>query len=124
MKLFIRIIDGIPFEHPIVEENFCQAFPHIDINNLPPEFAPFERVELQRAGPYEEYLNTTYELVGSVYKDVHHFRQFSQEERAQKIAITQELPHPDGWIFSEERCEWIPQALNTDVAGSAPNVIG
>lgn len=45
MRLFIRIKDGQPFEHPILEKNFRQAFPHIDVDNLPPEFAEFIRVQ-------------------------------------------------------------------------------
>lgn len=124
MKLFIRIVDGMPFEHPIIEENFCQVFPDVDINNLPPEFARFERIELPRIKPYEVYEGTTYELDKDCYKDVHHIRSMTDEERAIKINQMMDYPHPDDWIFSEERCEWVPQSLNTGVAGSAPNVIG
>jgi hypothetical protein len=46
MNLYIRIKDGQPVDHPIIEENFIQAFPDIDINNLPPEFARFNRLEM------------------------------------------------------------------------------
>ena len=31
MRLFIQIRDGQPFEHPIIEDNFREAFPDIDI---------------------------------------------------------------------------------------------
>ena len=44
MNLFIRIVDGQPFEHPIFEDNFKQAFPDVDLNNLPSEFLKFVRV--------------------------------------------------------------------------------
>ncbi len=48
MRLFIQIRDGQPYEHPIFEDNFIMAFPHIDVNNLPSEFALFERIENPR----------------------------------------------------------------------------
>ena len=85
MKLFIKIIDGQPFEHPIVEENFVLAYPHIDVNNLPSDFAHFERVEFDEnslsldvyESPY-----TQYEWVGNVVKDVWYKRPMSAEQIA------------------------------------------
>ena len=44
MELFIRVKDGQAFEHPILGDNFRQAFPNINVNNLPSEFARFERI--------------------------------------------------------------------------------
>ena len=41
MELFIQIRNGQPFEHPIFGDNFRQAFPDVDVDNLPPEFARF-----------------------------------------------------------------------------------
>ena len=55
MELFIRIVDGAPFEHPIMGDNFREAFPHIDTENLPPEFARFVRVAMPTIGVYEVY---------------------------------------------------------------------
>ena len=85
MKLFIKIIDGQPFEHPIVEENFVQAYPHIDVNNLPSDFAHFERVEFDEnslsLNVYESPY-TQYEWVGSVVKDVWYKRPMSAEQIA------------------------------------------
>ena len=82
MKLFIKIENGVPFEHPITENNFKQVFPDIDINNLPPEFAEFRRVERPPISQYEVYEDTTYEKSGDVYIDVHHVRAMTPEERA------------------------------------------
>jgi hypothetical protein len=72
MELFICIKDGQPFEHPIFGDNFCQAFPNVDTNNLPPEFARFERIERPTLGIYEIMVldQPTYELVDGVCKDV------------------------------------------------------
>ena len=45
MECIIRIVDGQPFEHPILMDNFMSAFPKIDVNNLPSQYAKFERLE-------------------------------------------------------------------------------
>ena len=58
MKLYIRIKDGQTFEHPIFEDNFREAFPDVDVNNLPDEFAHFERVAPPTRGVYEVYEGT------------------------------------------------------------------
>lgn len=81
MKLYIRICDGKPFEHPILENNFKENFLHIDVNNLPKEFACFERVSIPQDKEYEVYQKTTYEWVGDVVTDVHHFRPMTDEEK-------------------------------------------
>lgn len=82
MNLYIRIDDsGNPVEHPIAEDNILVAFPGIDINNLPPWLAKFERVSRPyNASMYEkEYV--TYEKVGEGYKDVWHTVSMSEEEK-------------------------------------------
>lgn len=81
MELYIQIIDGKPFQHPILSDNFKENFPHIDINTLPNEFARFERVAIPKK-EYEVFQETTYEWAGDVVTDVHHFRPMTDEERA------------------------------------------
>lgn len=90
MKLVIQIRDGQPFEHPIMEDNFVQAFPHLNIDNLPPNFAKFERVEMPRkAGPYQvEY--EQYEWVNGIVKDVWYIREMTLEEKAAAQATYEE----------------------------------
>lgn len=129
MELFIRIKDGQPFEHPIFGDNFRQAFPDVDVNNLPSEFARFIRVEMPAVGVYQVYEGVTYELVNGVYQDVHHVRAMTEEERTDKIAQAMSREHPADWTFSEELCVWVsPQPVyvggNVDAPGAEPNVIG
>jgi hypothetical protein len=81
MELYIQIRNGKPFDHPILDSNFKGAFPHIDTNNLPPEFARFERVTVPQDKKYEVYQETTYEWLGDIVTDVHHFRPMNDEER-------------------------------------------
>lgn len=124
MELFIQIIDGQPFEHPILGDNFRQAFPDIDTTNLPPEFARFERIEQPIIGVYQVYEGVTYEWIDGIVKDVHHVYNLTDAEKAKKIATAKAEAHPDGWVFDEERCGWFPVPLTTDAAGSEPDVIG
>lgn len=121
MELFIRVKDGQPFEHPIFGDNFYQAFPNIDVNNLPPEFARFERVERPTLGLYEVMVSEepTYELIDGVYKDVWHKRDMTTEEReaTKQVAIqtakTVWAARPQSenwsaWVLNEETFRYEP----------------
>jgi hypothetical protein len=68
MKLFIRIKNGQPFEHPIMEDNFKQAFPHIDIDNLPAEFMNYVFEPYTSDVSILKKLVYKYEIVGDVVK--------------------------------------------------------
>lgn len=81
MELYIRLADGQPVDHPILGDNFRQAFPDIDTSNLPAEFAQFERIQ-PTPGKYEVTVGNTYQFVGSVVKDVWEYRPMTDEERA------------------------------------------
>jgi len=108
MELFIRIVDGQPFEHPIFGDNFRQAFSEIDINNLPPEFARFERVP--RPSPVYATLNSdqpTYQWVDGVVKDVWDVTPMSPQEIADKQNAVKaaRANHPfQSWVFNETLC--------------------
>jgi len=88
MNLYIKLVDGQPFEHPITEENLRHAYPHINLPNLPPNFARFERVQLANAdltlGMFETAENT-YEWVEGVVKEVWKAVPMDEEHRARKI---------------------------------------
>lgn len=109
MELVIQIRDGMPYEHPILVENLTQAFPGIDIDNLPDNFARFERVDMPELGVYEVYEGLTYEWVGSIVKDVHNVRQMSDEEKTQKQnEIKASWTAYPSWVFNEEICYFEP----------------
>jgi len=116
MRCFIRVEDGKPVEHPIIEQNFVDSFPHIDIDNLPPEFANFIRIAPPIPGVYEVYEGVTYEWNGSAFTDVHHIRPMTEEEKNVKIEEAKSRKPEDhvniSWRFDEEQCQWIGQALN------------
>jgi len=81
MRLFIRLQNGVPFEHPIFEGNFKEAFPEVDLDNLPSWVEPFCRVAPPSVGPYEVNEGATYEKINGVFTDVWHVRQMTEEEK-------------------------------------------
>jgi hypothetical protein len=85
MELYIQIRDGQPFEHPIFGDNFRQAFPHIDVNNLPSEFARFERIDCPRLATMFQVDEVTYQWVDGVVKDVWAVREMTDDEHADKL---------------------------------------
>lgn len=111
MELYIQIKNGQPFEHPILGDNFRQAFPNVDTNNLPEWAARFERVETPLIGVYEVYEGVTYEWDGKIVKDVHHVRQMTDSEKTAKQNAVKEEWSTKGflsWTFDEETCSFIP----------------
>lgn len=85
MELYIQIRDGQPYEHPILGDNFREAFPHIDPDNLPSEFARFQRIEPPAPSAYEVLEGPVYQWVGDIVKDVWTVRPMTDEERTIKI---------------------------------------
>jgi hypothetical protein len=111
MELFIRIQAGQPFEHPIIGDNFRAAFPNVDVNNLPPEFARFVRVEPPVVGVYEMYDGVTYEWQSGLVTDVHHLRPMTPEEVATKQQMAKDTWARYGyasWVFDEATCAYQP----------------
>lgn len=112
MKLYIRVKDGKPFEHPILEDNFCQAFPGIDINNLPAGFAKFVRIPPPVIGPYEIYEGVSYELIDGSYTDVHSVTKMTPEQIKQKQDKTKATWAANSkflsWVFNESICDFQP----------------
>jgi hypothetical protein len=111
MELFIRIKDGQPFEHPIFKDNFLQAFPNVDVNNLPPDFAKFQRVTPPKLSPYQVYDGMTYEWDNGIVKDTHHISEISPEAKAamiaECIALWEASPKKQqypSWTFCEPCC--------------------
>lgn len=112
MELFIRIVDGKPFEHPILGSNFRQAFPDVDTKNLPPEFARFERIPVPSL-VYATLNNSqpTYQWVDGLVKDVWDITHMSPEEILAKQQATKDAWAQNGfasWVFNEDACLFTP----------------
>jgi len=79
MELYIRIKNGQPFEHPILGDNFRQAF------------------------------GCTYEWDGDTVTDVHHVRDMTPAEKTAKqdTAKANWLEHGHAsWVFNEDTCSF------------------
>jgi len=122
LLLFIQLRDGQPFEHPIFYENFRQAFPDIDPDNLPTDqFAKFVRVVQPAIGIYEIYVGVTYQWVDGVVKDVHEVRPMTDEEKVakqQKVkddwAARPQAENWAAWTFDESICNYVPPTPRPD----------
>jgi hypothetical protein len=119
MELFIQIRDGQPYQHPILGDNFRQAFPHIDVDNLPPEFARFVRTQMPYPdGTYQKVVEN-YVWDGGVVRDDWVICDMTAEEKAAKISKVMSMrPEGDQWVFDEVYCQWIDVAtigINTNM---------
>lgn len=85
LELFIQIKDGEPHEHPIMGDNFRQAFPDVDPENLPADrFAKFIRVQAPEVDTYE-VAEHSYGWVDGIVKDIWTVRPMTEEEKADKF---------------------------------------
>jgi hypothetical protein len=106
MELYIQIRNGQPFEHPIFGDNFRQAFPDVDVNNLPTEFAKFERVPQNVMPDVFEVAEVRYEWFDDIVKDVWSVRPMIDQEKANKIAeYRANLPFPS-WTLDETTLQY------------------
>lgn len=106
-KLFIRIIDGQPFEHPIIEQNFVDVFSEEDINNLSENFAEFIRVERPQCGIFEVVEGPVYQWENGKIKDVWTIRPMTEQERQEKIQQAKDGKPFPSWTLNEETLEFI-----------------
>lgn len=116
MRLFIRIQNGQPFEHPIFENNFKVAFPEIDVDNLPEGFAEFKRVAPPQLGPYEKNQSVEYQLdENGFWTDVFSCEQMTEQERIEKQnEIKSYGAEFDSWVFDEELCDFVAPTPKPD----------
>jgi hypothetical protein len=111
MNLYIQIVDGAPFEHPILESNLLDAFPGINLDDPASGYAKFVRLEPPQLGTYEKNQTVNYELVDGVYTDVFRCEQFTAEEKLEKQNRIKEAFAEIGfnsWTFNEELCIFEP----------------
>jgi hypothetical protein len=113
MKLVIQIRDGQPFEHPIMADNFVQAFPHLNIDSLPSNFAKFERIEKpNKMGPYQ-IEEEKYEWVDGIVKDVWYTREMTPEEKSATRAMYEERLQ-ERVVLHKESAAYVRNLQTTD----------
>ena len=87
MELFIEMRDGVPYGHPILEENFREVYPDIDTQNLPSNFAKFVRTAPPSNVGMFEVEEATYQVVGDVVTDVWTIRPLEGEQYATRVGM-------------------------------------
>lgn len=112
MRKFIRIVDGQPHQHPVLESNMRVALPYIDLDNLPDDWAEFVRIPMPEIGPYEIYQGVDYQWVDGKVQDVHLVREMIESERQEKIEFVKNQWTSGGgyasWTFNETECRFDP----------------
>lgn len=118
MNLFIRVDEnGNAVEHPIFEDNFKEAYPHIDVDNLPSEFAKFVRVPRPTLNIYQVLVSTepTYQKIDGVFTDVWDIREMTTEEKTIKQQATLnrfntrlQAENWAAWVLDEATCTMQP----------------
>lgn len=114
MRCIIRIVDGQPFEHPIMIDNFRQAFPDIDINApLPDGFAWFDRKLRPQIQEHEVFVNehAYYEWDGTIWTDVWRVRDKTEDELRVEVA--------DAYDFLRTKAANAIASLSDDAEGIA-----
>ena len=115
-KLYIQIKNGEPYQHPIIELNLLQAWPGLDLKNLPPWLAHFERVhwsERPTLGPYDKYIKEIYyaKADGVITERLEIVSMTSEEKIAKQDAErdaweAQDPPGPASWTFNPTTCQY------------------
>lgn len=120
-RLYIRMLDGQPFEHPIVESNLLEAFPDLDLENLPDWLAPFERHDPtgMDVGGYERLVEQ-YVVEGGKVRDNWHTRPMTTKEKNAKLKALRAEKRP-GMTLDEERGVWLRGDLTAP--GSEPDAL-
>lgn len=112
MELFIQIRDGQPYEHPIFKDNLLEAFPGINLHDLPSSFARFEKSEPPILGPYDICHGVEYIWAGDVVKESYVVTRLSEEEKLAKQNDVKEAwamnPNWASWTFNEDLCAFEP----------------
>lgn len=111
MNYYIELNNNKPINYPITEDNFKQAFPHIDTSNLPDSFARCERTDIPILGVYQIYEGVIYAWVGGIVKELHQVRDMTEEEIAKKQENVINNWKETGfisWTFNENTCEFDP----------------
>ena len=114
-NLYIRIENGIPVNHPVLESNLLQLFGEIPNNYF--TFKRNTRPTSDTYGPYKKVVGetATYQFVDGIWQDVWEIVDLTPDEILQKQNEIKSFHQRSflsanfkSWIFSEEKCKYIP----------------
>jgi hypothetical protein len=106
-KLYIKVVDGLPVDHPALEDNLLDAFG----GSIPPEWEPFIRVPdptIANNRIVLTYPQPVYKKVDGVWQDFWYYRDKTPEELEELYRPHKELwasrPYANNftaWVFNE-----------------------
>lgn len=114
INLYIEIKDGFPINHPIMEDNLLQAFPGIDLDNLPGNFIRFIRVPKPNCKVYEVVDGPFYRIIENICYDTWLTRDMTEKEKQNRIEKERKMCEFASWIFNEELCRFFPPMPKPD----------
>jgi hypothetical protein len=110
MRLFIKVENGMPINHPASEDNLFQS-----LGEIPLDWEPFVRETRPTVGVYQilESEETTYQKVNGIWTDVWALRDMTGDEKLAKQNAKKEWwainqKNRSTWIFNETTCDFDP----------------
>jgi len=112
MAFYIQVIDGVPVNHPALEENLIDAF-----GSVPEGWELFVKKPSPRLTPYQyiEQDQHSYAKIDGVWTDVWAVIEFTEEQKLRRQNRVKNSfanrPYAENfasWIFNEEECQYEP----------------
>lgn len=120
LKVFMKVVNGRPIDHPQSEYGMKilfppEEYPQYDYNTvLPPEYYPLEMLPRPHITCYEK-LGLTYEFVGDRVRDVWSVTPMNEQERVVRLAEMEAIKPYPSWTLNEYDSQWeAPVAKPTD----------
>lgn len=127
-NLYIKIVGGVAVDHPILEENLVSAFPGINLDQLPADYARFQKTPQPRFGVYELCEHSYAANSEGVYTDVWTVRPMTDHEKTQQQNLVKssfiKINGPASWIFDEETCRMIAPVPKPDPVAPTLSSVG
>lgn len=127
-NLYIKIVDGIAVDYPILGENLVSLFPAIDLDQLPSNFARFQKTPRPNHGIYELSEYSYAANSQGVYTEVWTVRPMTNHEKTQQQDLVKsnfkQLNGPSSWIFDEEKCLMVAPVPRPDAVAPTVSSLG
>lgn len=112
-KLFMRVINGRPIDHPQSEYGMKILFPpeqypeyDYNLNVLPIEYYPLETLPQPNLQAFQK-LNLTYEFLGNKVRDVWTVLDMTVEEQNARLEELEAIKPYPSWTLDELTSEWV-----------------
>lgn len=119
-KLFMRVVNGRPIDHPQSEYGMKILFPpdqypnyDYTANILPQEYYPLEILAQPHIQAFQK-LNLTYEFLGDKVRDVWTVVDMNYDDRLVRLAELESIKPYPSWVLDEVNSNWIAPVAKPD----------